>query len=111
MHNLVSKWTDLHPVIRRAVKLLRSEGYRVTSIVRPGPIAHERGLAADIAPMMYDDDWASLNAAKLMYSKLKRILPPLMVVGEDDHIHIEVSKTPGYGYDGVHGRVFPSTSL
>jgi hypothetical protein len=58
--------------------------------------------------MMYNDHWASHDAAMALYRRLvPKFGPRLMVVGEDDHIHIEVGPPYGAGYDGRDGEILP----
>jgi hypothetical protein len=62
--------------------------------------------------MIFDPGWADLEAAKKFYnliSRIPKIGPRIMVVGEDDHIHIQTEPPFGFGYDGIKGRTLPKT--
>lgn len=105
--SIVKHWDEVHPVIRAIFRRAHKLGFRVTSIVRPGSRSHATGRAIDLAPVMYSPTWASQHAAADAYRMFRIVSPNIMVVGEDDHIHIGVDPPFGVGYDGRRGRVLP----
>lgn len=106
---MIKSWGRVDPRIRKLARALTAMGYRITSIVRPGAVSHATGRALDIAPMMYSDSFGSLKTAKRVYDVVRRIVgPDMMVVGEDDHIHISTMRPHGPGYQGRDGNVKPT---
>jgi hypothetical protein len=101
-------WKDVHPTIRALYDLLTRKGFRITSVVRPNASSHASGRAIDVARRMYDDDWADWDAAKQLWDLVTPVVgTSIMVVGEDDHIHIGTAAPHGVGYDGKRGTVLP----
>jgi len=106
-YKVLTKWQDVDPIIRKIAARAHKLGFRITSIVRPNSRSHAKGWAIDLAPMMYSSSWADIRAARDAYGMFSSISPHIMVVGEDDHIHIGVKPPFGVGYDGRKGRVIP----
>jgi hypothetical protein len=102
------KGVAVDPTINAIAQYLDDEGYRITSILRGKAESHRMGKAVDIAPWIRNDSWATLEAAQRLYRHLAPMFGDrLSVVGEDNHIHIDVLGYPGAGYDGINGSVFP----
>lgn len=116
MTRRVRYFEDLHPIVQSLVNYFSidtSRGhplYRITSIVRENSDIHRRGHALDIAPMMYSPNCCSAYGARTLARHLERKgFHPLMVVGEDDHYHIQPHLYQAYGYSGADGVVVPTS--
>lgn len=99
----------IHPSVMRIVRHFKAHpGYRVTSIIRPGSAVHEAGKAVDVAPLVYDDDGATVSSARALAKMMRRAgLPPSMVIGEGDHFHIEPAASFSYGAAPPQPLVWP----
>lgn len=90
----------MHPLVKQAARLIMDAGWRVTSIVRPdtphlrGP-SHARGIALDIAPMQGGSGGFGPKTANLILTYLTSCIPGSrwLVVGENDHFHIQLTPT------------------
>lgn len=80
------------PRVLRAAKVIQRGGWRVTSIFRPGSPNHSKGIALDIAPMVYVSGHFGLRTARLVLRFLNHHLPgeTWLVVSELDHVHVQV---------------------
>jgi len=96
------------PEILQIAHVVMASGWRVTSIYRPGAPSHSKGIALDIAPLIFHAGGFGPQTAALVYQLLCDAgHPNVTVVAEDDHIHIELAArfAPGPGVLTQRGLV------
>jgi hypothetical protein len=85
----------VHPAALQGAYALQAAGYRVPSLYRPGPASggHARGVAIDVADMVYHHGGYDVSGARAVHGVLARAVPgsKWAVIAEDDHYHAELS--------------------
>lgn len=92
----------IDPIIDRVAKRLSAAGWRITSIYRFDDASrHGRGEAVDIAPWVAHQGPGFFTAAlarRIATQLRRRGFPPLRVVSEIDHVHVELSRSGLWTY-------------
>jgi len=101
----------VHPIIKRLAEIVPRYGWRVTSLFRPGGPHHERGIAMDIAPMVYTVGGAGPRIATQWWDLLRPYTDgqSLLVVAEPAHLHVQLNAVDLVGAQPRPGNLLIAT--
>lgn len=82
----------IHPDVARAARTIAREGWRVTSIIRPGSANHASGRALDVAPLLFHRAGFGPRTGELLLRVLSQDNPAAvwLALAEDDHVHLQL---------------------
>jgi hypothetical protein len=102
-----------NPAVLELARAVQKAGWRVTSIYRPTGVTHPKGIALDVAPLVYVRGGFGLHTARLLLEFAREHVPTQhwLAVAELDHIHLQLNSQDAIGINTTHGTQIydPST--